>query len=104
MAFHCEFTDLARVELIALVHWIGENSAERAERWADGLRRRIETLPIFPHRCPIALEGKRLGRPIRLLTYGKKRHGSYRILFEVTADGISMHSVRHNSRAGESLE
>ncbi len=104
MAFHYRLTELARVELIGLVHWIGQDSPERGERWVAGLRQRIETLAQFPHRCPIAREGRLLGKPIRLITYGKKRQGGYRILFEVIEEGVLIHSIRHNSRAGEALE
>ena len=89
MAFEFRLTELARIELIALVHWIGEDSPERGERWLVGLRERIATLAYFPHRCPVAREGKLLAAPLRLLTYGKKRRGVVESCLRLSKVGCS---------------
>ena len=103
MAFHARLRHGARVDLIGIYHWISEDSPDRADRWVRGLQERIETLKLFPHRCPIAPEGRALGRPVRLLTYGKNRQSRYRILFEVTPNGVDILAIRHTSRRGEPL-
>lgn len=40
------------------------------------------SLDQFPHRCPLAREAEKAKREIRCLLFGK-RHGVYRILYEV---------------------
>ncbi|MGH2410909.1 MAG: type II toxin-antitoxin system RelE/ParE family toxin [Chloroflexota bacterium] len=77
--------------------YIEQDSPESAHQWAIGLMEAIDSLKIFPARCPAAPENEAFPQEIRQLLYGKGRH-VYRILFTMKGDTVSVLHVRHGAR------
>jgi mRNA-degrading endonuclease RelE of RelBE toxin-antitoxin system len=57
----------------------------------------INSLKTFPRRCPIAPENEFFSQEIRQLLYGKGK-GTYRILFTIIDDVVSVLHIRHSSQ------
>ena len=101
MAYRVELTLLATRDLDYLYQRISAVESPLAVRWVNGLERAISSLERFPRRCPVAIESKKAGRPLRHLLYGAKPN-TYRILFELddTRKVVSVITIRH-ARMGE---
>src|ERR1700730_11909667 len=67
MAYHIEFADRATRDLEAL--YVEKNAAESqaASRWYNGLEGAVYGLAIYPDRCPVAPEARKLRRELRHL-------------------------------------
>ncbi len=98
MAYHVEFADRAAHDLEAL--YVEKNAAESqaASRWYNGLEEAVYALVIYPDRCPVAPEARKLRRELRLL-YGKKPH-AYRVIYQVDErrQTVWVLTVRHAAR------
>jgi plasmid stabilization system protein ParE len=93
-----EVTDTAEAELDAAYRWLrDEYSPAYAARWREGLLDAAGTLETLPERCPLAPEARTFRRRIRQLVYGK-RHGAYRILFEIRDRTVFVLHIRHGAR------
>jgi len=58
----------------------------------------IEGLSTMPERWPVAEEETELlGVTLRQMLYGRRR-GTYRLLFSIQDDVVTLHYVRHASR------
>ena len=66
-------------------------------RWFNGLIDAINSLELYPLRCPIAPESDEFEEQIRQLLYGK-RGRAYRILFTVAGETVRVLHVRHGAR------
>ena len=66
-------------------------------RWFSRLMAKIDTLETHPERCAIADESEDLGVEIRELLFGK-RHGVYRILFQIEGRTVQILRVWHGAR------
>jgi mRNA-degrading endonuclease RelE of RelBE toxin-antitoxin system len=60
----------------------------------------LHSLENLPRRCPLAREAKQAKRPIRCLLFGK-RHGIYRILYEISEKRRTVYilHIRHGALA-----
>ena len=98
MKYIVEVTESAEVELDTAYRWLHDQySPEYAARWREGLLAAVGTLETFPERCALAPEGRTLRRRIRQLLYGK-RHGAYRLLFEIRDRTVYVLHIRHAAR------
>jgi toxin ParE1/3/4 len=99
MAYHIEFADRATRDLEAL--YVEKNAAESqaASRWYNGLEGAVCGLAIYPDRCPVAPESRKLRRELRHLLYGKKPH-VYRVIYQVDErrQTVWVLTVRHGAR------
>lgn len=77
--------------------FIEADSAESAGRWFTGLIAAVESLSMFPNRCPIAPENDVFDVEIRQLLYGK-RSQVYRILFTVEENVVHVLHIRHGAQ------
>jgi hypothetical protein len=64
---------------------------------------KINTLETHPERCGIAVESEELAVEIRELLFGK-RHGVYRILFQIDGKTVQILRVWHGAREHVSPE
>ncbi len=87
----------AAAEIEEAYLWIAERAPDSAVKWFNGLYSVIDTLEIFPERCPHAPEDDFFQQEIRQLLYGK-RIGCYRILFTIDGDTVYILHVRHGAR------
>jgi plasmid stabilization system protein ParE len=92
---------MARAEhdIDTALQWFCEQSATpAANRWFDQLMARIGTLEVHPDRCSLAAEAQELGIELRELLFDK-RHGTYRILFIISAQTVNILHIRHGARS-----
>ena len=82
MAYRVEFTVRAARDLDYLYQEVNAPESISAARWYNGLENAIDTLERFPHRCPLAPEGRTARLSLRHLLYGK-RPRVYRVIYEI---------------------
>lgn len=58
---------------------------------------RMDTLETQPERCRLADEADDVGIELRELLFGR-RHGMYRILFEIQGRVVHILRIRHTAR------
>jgi len=102
MEYRYEIDDRAIADADHFFARIAEHSPTRAERWYRGLIAQFESLKSFPLRCPRAPESERFGEDVRHLLYGK-RQSTYRILFVVRGDAVTILAIWHASRGPAEL-
>src|SRR5690606_25816967 len=66
--------------------------------WYGAVRVAIESLDMFPERCPLAPENGLVSREIRQLLLGKSRY-HYRILFTIKGKSVHVLHILHGARA-----
>ena len=90
--------ELPAQEDIAEAHrWLAERDSEAADRWFNSLYDKLDSLEMFPERCPLAPESQFFSAEIREAFHGRRQH-KYRILFTVTEDEVHILHVRHGAR------
>jgi toxin ParE1/3/4 len=81
--------------------YVEKNAAESriAARWYNGLEEAVYALAIYPYRCPVAPETRKLKRKLLHLLYGKKPH-VYRIIYEIDEprQTVWVLNIRHGAR------
>jgi plasmid stabilization system protein ParE len=77
--------------------YIEQYAPESAQQWATGLMDAITSLETFPARCSLAPEDRYFPQEIRQLFYGKGS-GTYRILFTITEEAVSVLHIRHGAQ------
>jgi plasmid stabilization system protein ParE len=99
MAWRVSLAAPAEKDAYAAFERIREVAPMRAEKWLTGLFKSILSLDKRPARCPVILEAKELGFPVRHLLYGKGR-GVYRIVFHIREEERHVRVLRiwHGSR------
>lgn len=100
MNYPVRITAKAERDVDEILNWLTrQGAAAAAQRWFDRLWASLGALEKFPHRCPLAAEAGDLQLPIRELVFGK-RHGRYRILFQVVERKVYILHIRHTARDG----
>ena len=94
MIFQVEIAHRALSEIDIAFGWLCARAPAAAQRWYERLRAAIMSLREHPERCPLAPEAEDAGFELRQLLHGK-RHGVYRILFEIRGDVVVVLRVRH---------
>jgi len=98
MTYRVVVTARARADALEAFLWLAERSPDAAERWHLALQEVIEGLSTMPERWPVAEEETELlGVTLRQMLYGRRR-GTYRLLFSIQDDVVTLHYVRHASR------
>jgi plasmid stabilization system protein ParE len=75
----------------------------RGPLWFEDLIQAMDSLDHDPLRCPLAREAKKVGRPIRCLLFGKRRH-RYRILYEIDPSSRTVCILHIRQGARQDLE
>jgi plasmid stabilization system protein ParE len=102
MEYRVEISDVALAEIDAAYLYLSSRSPEAAIRWLRGLEAAINSLSMFPGRCPIAPESESYPDiEVRQLLYGRGR-SVYRILYCVfdreDEPEVRILHVRHGAR------
>jgi hypothetical protein len=99
MAFRVETSEAFEHEVEALLEWLtsSRNAGETDVRWFLALREAVESLSMFPARCPVAPENASFPFEVRHLLYGRKPH-LYRILFTIEGETVYVLHLRHGRR------
>jgi toxin ParE1/3/4 len=99
MAYRVEFAARAARDLEVL--YVEKNVAESqaASRWYNRLEDAIFALEMFPYRCPVTPEARKLKRRLRQLLYGNNPH-VYRVIYEVDElhRRVRILTIRHGAR------
>jgi len=96
MRFVLRISAAADADVAAISRWIEESgSSQAADRWDAGIRDAIESLAVFPERCPLAPESRRIGG----VSVHQLFAGTYRILFVVDGRTVMVLHVRHARRS-----
>ena len=91
-------TARARADTVEGFRWLAQRSPQAAARWYVGLQKALDKLKDNPGIHPIAEdESEQLGLTLRQMLYGRRR-GTYRILYCVEADQVTVHAIRHSAR------
>lgn len=99
MPYQVKLTAKAEWDVDGILRWFHDQRATAAGgRWLGLLMARIDTLEKHPERCRLAAEADELGIELRELLIGK-RHGTFRILFVVTEQTVSILHIRHGARS-----
>lgn len=101
MEYRIKITNAALVDAEKSYLYYKKDSEEMANIWFKGLVAAINSLEMFPNRCPIVPESRSFFIEIRQLVYGKgaKQH---RILFGVSIDEktdenvVTIYRIRHS--------
>lgn len=101
-AYQVQVTGRAKQELREASAWIAADAPETAERWVHGFWTAIESLSTFPRRCSLAGEHARFPYELRQLLYGRSR--SYRAIFTIQEDVVTVLAIRHAKQADLTLE
>jgi plasmid stabilization system protein ParE len=97
MTYRVHIQPSAEADLENAYQWIARDAPLAAARWYKGLVEALDTLHVFPERCPLAPEDRAFPETIRQLLYGRRRQ-RYRILFTIEADRVEILHIRHGSR------
>lgn len=97
MAFQVRLTRRAEADILAAEVWLSDVGPSAVARWRSRLFRAIEALEEDPHRYPAAEEAADLGVDLRETLFGRRRQ-SYRLLFTVEGEDVTILRVRHAAR------
>jgi plasmid stabilization system protein ParE len=92
----------AELEATRAFDWIASQDPVRADHWYRALAGVLQSLEVFPERCPLAPESRLFGEQIRQLIFG-----NYRTLFRIDGDRVRVLHIRHGARGslhGSDLE
>jgi len=91
--FEVELTAVCIQELDEVHEWIAGGSRQAADRWICDMQAELETLAVFPKRCPLAPEAA-----ARDIEFRQLLCGDYRIVFRVEGQKVFVEHVRHGAR------
>ena len=98
MKYRVRLAAKAEADVDGVLRWFHEQQATIAGgRWFARLMAKIDTLESHPDRCAVAVESEDLGVEIRELLFGR-RHGVYRILFQIEGRTVQILRVWHGAR------
>ncbi len=104
MKYRVRLAAKAEADVDRVLRWFHEQQAAIAGgRWFARFMGTIDTLETHPERCGVADESEELGVEIRELLFGK-RHGVYRILFQIDGKTVQILRVWHGARDRVSTE
>jgi plasmid stabilization system protein ParE len=88
-------TPAAEAEIRETFTYIHRDAPLNAQRWLTRLYEQIDTLELFPNRCPVAPDSEHMGQELRHLLFE-----SHRIIFRVETEAriVRILGVRHASR------
>lgn len=99
--YRVEVSDVAQAQIDAAFLYLSARSPNAAMRWLTGLGAAIDSLALFPRRCPLAPENDLYeNASVRRLLYGSRR-SAYRILYCIFEQDreVRILQVRHGARA-----
>lgn len=98
MPYQVALADSAKADMERIYDWVVGQAPVRGPEWFKELIDSLYSLEQLPYRCPMAREAAEAQREIRCLRFGR-RHGVYRILYEVDETGqtVWILHVRHGA-------
>ncbi len=87
------FAPEATEEIENIFLYIAEDSPQNATNWYFSIYDKIQTLKIFPLRCPLAFESRYHDYEIRHLILG-----NYRVLYRIQKQTVQILHIRHGAQ------
>ena len=91
--YRVEITALAELDVAEIWDYIAQDNPGNAESFIQKLTEQIETLEMFPERCPLIAENRILGTSYRHLIYGH-----YRTIFRISGQTVIILRIIHGAR------
>ena len=91
--FRVEITEIAQSDIRGIFQYIAADNQTVATNLIKEIERQINSLEIFPLRCPIIPESFELGLEYRHINYGH-----YRTVFKVEHSRVIIMRVIHGAR------
>lgn len=92
--YRVEFSRRADRDVSEILDWLGRRSRSGASRWLDALDQMVVRLREAPLSCPLAEEADAFSEPVRQILFRTKRGNTYRALFVVRDQSVTIATVR----------
>jgi plasmid stabilization system protein ParE len=93
-AFQVGFSRRADRDVAQILEWLKERSPQGARRWLEALEQARTRLSQTPFSFPLAEEAEAFSEPIRQILFRTRRGNTYRALFVIRADEVTILCVR----------
>lgn len=91
--YRVEITRVAEFDVREIFEYISRDNKTAAAEWVEEIEQQIDTLEVFPRRCPVIPEAQELGEEYRHLIYG-----NYRTIFRIEGPKVIIMRVIHSAR------
>lgn len=92
--YRVEFSHRAEQDVLEILDWLGSRSRTGASRWLDALDQMVVRLGETPLSCPLAEEADAFSEPVRQILFRTNRGNTYRALFVVRDQNVTIATVR----------
>ena len=104
MSFQVEITETAYRDLDQILSWLSERSPVAAARLSTQFDKALSRLESFPLSCGLAHENPLVGEELRHLLFGIRKGRSYRALFVVSGEVVTILRIRGPGQPTVTLE
>jgi plasmid stabilization system protein ParE len=94
-----QIVERARADVDNIFNWLVNRSVQGAISWYLAFYRAVDRIGSAPESHAKAAESHQLGRPLKQALFKTRRGRTYRIVFEVHADGVIILRVRGPGQA-----
>lgn len=91
--YRVEITPFAELDVAEIWDYIAQDNPGNAESFIRKFTEQMETLEMFPERCPLIAENRILGTSYRHLI-----HGHYRTIFRISGQKVINLRIIHGAR------
>ncbi len=91
--YRVEITEIAESDIMDIIRYIALDNRVAANNLVSEIEKQIDSLEIFPLRCPIIPESPDLGKEYRHIIYG-----NYRTIFRIEGARVIVMRVVHGAR------
>ncbi len=83
----------AENDIKSIFDHLARDNPQVAAKWVTEIERQIDSLELFPQRCPVIPESEELDHPYRHLIYG-----NYRTIFRIEGSTVIILRVIHGAQ------
>jgi plasmid stabilization system protein ParE len=94
VSYRVEMTESAHGDLDRILGWLGERSPQSAARLSAQFEKALSRLESFPLSCGHAYENSLVSEELRHLLFGLNKGRSYRALFVVRGEVVTILRIR----------
>jgi len=104
MSFRVEITETAYRDLDQILSWLSERSPDAAAQLSTQFDKALSRLESFPLSSGLAYENSLVGEELRHLLFGIRKGRSYRALFVVRGEVVTILRIRGPGQPTVTLE
>jgi plasmid stabilization system protein ParE len=94
MSFQVEITETANQDLDEILRWLSERAPAAAVKLSSQFDKALSRLEFFPLSCGLAYENSLVKEELRHLLFGIRKGRSYRALFVVRGQVVTILRIR----------